>query len=63
VAIPAGIKVTVEKNVILISGSNKEDVGSFAARLRDLKKPEPYKGKGLRYADEVIKIKQGKKSV
>jgi large subunit ribosomal protein L6 len=63
VPIPDGIKVVVEKNAITISGIDKASVGGFAARIRDLKKPEPYKGKGLRYEGEVIKIKQGKKSV
>ncbi|MEX2013803.1 MAG: 50S ribosomal protein L6 [Parcubacteria group bacterium] len=63
VSIPAGLKVTAEKNVITISGSDKEEVGQFASKLRSLKKPEPYKGKGMRYADEVIKRKQGKKLV
>ncbi len=59
---PEGLKVEVEKNNIKISGMSKEDVGSFAAIVRDVKKPEPYKGKGIRYADEVVKRKQGKKS-
>lgn len=63
VAIPEGLKVTAEKNIITISGSDKELVGQFASRLRSLKKPEPYKGKGMRYSDEVIRRKQGKKSV
>lgn len=63
VAIPATLKVTAEKNVITVSGSNKEEVGAFAANLRALKKPEPYKGKGMRYENEVIRRKQGKKSV
>lgn len=63
VMIPKTLKVTAEKNVITISGSDKEEVGAFAAKLRDLKKPEPYKGKGMRYEDEVIRRKQGKKSV
>lgn len=63
VSIPAGLKVTAEKNNITISGADKEEVGSFAAKLRSMKKPEPYKGKGMRYADEVIRRKQGKKSV
>jgi large subunit ribosomal protein L6 len=63
VAIPEGIKVVVEKNNITISGIEKQKVGEFAARLHSLKKPEPYKGKGMRYEGEVIKIKQGKKSV
>jgi large subunit ribosomal protein L6 len=62
VEIPEGLKVTAEKNVITVSGIDKEAVGSFAAKLRSLKKPEPYKGKGMRYEDEVIKRKQGKKS-
>ena len=62
VEIPAGLKVTAEKNVITVSGIDKEAVGSFAAKIRSLKKPEPYKGKGMRYHDEVIKRKQGKKS-
>ena len=63
VPITEGLKVTAEKNLITISGPNKEDVGQFASRLRALKKPEPYKGKGMRYIDEVIRRKQGKKSV
>lgn len=63
VAIPKTLKVTAEKNVINISGSDKEEVGLFAAKLRALKKPEPYKGKGMRYSDEIIRRKQGKKSV
>ena len=63
VMIPEGLKVTSEKNLITISGADKEKVGEFTARLRALKKPEPYKGKGMRYFDEVIRRKQGKKSV
>lgn len=63
VMIPVTLKVTAEKNNIVVSGSNKEEVGLFAANLRALKKPEPYKGKGMRYHDEVIRRKQGKKSV
>lgn len=63
VAIPAGLKVTAEKNVITISGIDKELVGLFAAKVRSQKKPEPYKGKGIRYDDETIRRKQGKKSV
>lgn len=61
--IPKGITVEIEKSNFTVSGINKDDVGEFAARIRDLKKPEPYKGKGFRYSDEVIKRKQGKKSV
>lgn len=62
VKIPEGIKATAEKNVITISGIDKELVGSFASSVRALKKPEPYKGKGMRYDDEVIRRKQGKKT-
>lgn len=63
VEIPTDLKVTAEKNVITISGINIESVGQFAAKVRSMKKPEPYKGKGIRYEDEVIRRKQGKKSV
>ena len=63
VEIPKTLKVTAEINNITISGSNKEEVGAYAAKLRALKKPEPYKGKGMRYDAEVIRRKQGKKSV
>jgi large subunit ribosomal protein L6 len=63
VNIPKDIKVLVEKENITVSGVNKEEVGQFAAKLRSFKKPEPYKGKGMRYADEVIRRKQGKRSV
>lgn len=62
VAIPEGLKVTAEKNVITATGINKETVGEFVASVRSLKKPEPYKGKGMRYEGEVIKRKQGKKT-
>jgi len=63
VSIPGGLEVTAEKNVITIAGPDKEAVGQFASKLRSLKKPEPYKGKGMRYQDEIIKRKQGKKLV
>ena len=62
VPIPEGITATAEKNVITITGIDKELVGSFTASIRALKKPEPYKGKGMRYDDEVIRRKQGKKT-
>ena len=62
VPIPDNLQVTTERNNITVSGLDKEVVGQFAARLRSLKKPEPYKGKGMRYSDEVIRRKQGKKS-
>lgn len=63
VEIPQGLTVKAEKNLITVSGIDKELVGSFAAKVRSLKKPEPYKGKGFRYEGEVIRRKQGKKSV
>lgn len=63
VEIPTGLNVKAEKNLLTISGIDKELVGSFSAKVRALKKPEPYKGKGFRYFDEVIRRKQGKKSV
>lgn len=62
IAIPDGITVTAEKNNITITGIDKELVGSFTAAVRANKKPEPYKGKGFRYSDEVIRRKQGKKA-
>ena len=63
VPIPEGLKVTTEKSTIVVSGIDCEVVGQFAAKIRSLKKPEPYKGKGVRYDGEVIRRKQGKKSV
>ena len=62
VAIPEGLTVTAEKNNITVTGIDKELVGSYTAGIRALKKPEPYKGKGMRYHDEVIRRKQGKKT-
>ncbi len=56
-----GIKLTVEKNTITVSGIDKALVGQTAAEIRKIRKPEPYKGKGIRYRGEVIKRKQGKK--
>ena len=61
--IPNELEVTAEKNVITVSGIDKEQVGLFANRVRSKKKPEPYKGKGIKYQGEIIKRKQGKKSV
>lgn len=58
---PASIKISVEKSFIKITGSNKNLVGEVAAKIRAIKKPEPYKGKGIRYKGEVVKIKAGKK--
>ncbi len=61
--LPDGIAAKIEKNIITLSGIDKALVGETAARIRALKRPEPYKGKGIRYIDEVIKIKAGKKAV
>lgn len=59
--IPAVLNVTLEgTNKILVSGADKQAVGEFAARVRRVRKPEPYKGKGIRYEGEKIKIKPGK---
>lgn len=62
IAVPEGITATVEKNSITVSGADKEQVGQFAASVRAIKKPEPYKGKGIRYEGEVVRQKQGKKA-
>ncbi|MFA6315192.1 MAG: 50S ribosomal protein L6 [Candidatus Paceibacterota bacterium] len=62
IPIPADLKVTTEKNTVTISGIDCEKVGQFAAQVRSKKKPEPYLGKGIRYSDEVIRRKQGKKA-
>lgn len=61
--IPKGLSCKVEKGEVTISGINKETVTQFAAVVRSKKKPEPYKGKGIRYSDEIIRRKEGKKSV
>ncbi|MBI4132032.1 MAG: 50S ribosomal protein L6 [Candidatus Sungbacteria bacterium] len=60
---PPGITFRVEKNVIFISGVDAALVGDVAARIRRLRPPEPYKGKGIRYSGEVIRRKAGKKAV
>ena len=60
--VPEGVKVEVEKNTnITVSGIDKQKVGQVAAEIREFKKPEPYKGKGIKYADERIIRKEGKK--
>jgi large subunit ribosomal protein L6 len=59
---PSGVTVDVQKNVITVSGIDKELVGRVAAEIRALKKPEPYKGKGISYQGEVIRRKAGKKA-
>ncbi len=61
IEIPKDLKVSVNKSVdILIEGMDKQKVGQFAATVRDLRKPEPYKGKGIRYKDEYVRKKAGK---
>ncbi|MEK7082278.1 MAG: 50S ribosomal protein L6, partial [Patescibacteria group bacterium] len=62
-SIPERIAVRVERNVITVAGIDKEQVGTVAAGIRALKKPEPYKGKGIHYQGEVIRRKAGKKAV
>jgi len=62
VPIPKDLKVVTEKGAITVSGIDKERVGQFAATVRSHKEPEPYKGKGIRYHNEVIRRKQGKKT-
>ena len=57
---PVGIESTVDGNKIIIKGIDKEKVGQYAANIRDKRRPEPYKGKGIKYADEVIRRKVGK---
>lgn len=58
--VPKGLEVKVEKNVITVSGADKQLVGEFAAYIRSQRRPEPYKGKGIKYSDEVIRRKAGK---
>lgn len=60
VAIPAGLTVSVDKQFISIAGADRQAVGQFAAQVRSKRPPEPYNGKGIKYADEVIQRKQGK---
>jgi large subunit ribosomal protein L6 len=58
--IPEGIKVTLNENKILVEGADKQLVGQTAAEIRHFRSPEPYKGKGIRYVDERIVLKEGK---
>ena len=58
--IPEGLTITVEKNVITVVGIDKQFVGEIASQIRRVKKPEPYKGKGIKYVDEVLHRKAGK---
>ena len=57
---PEGLETVVEGNKITVKGIDKEKVGQYAAEIRDKRRPEPYKGKGIKYADEVIRRKVGK---
>ncbi|MGN0243790.1 MAG: 50S ribosomal protein L6 [Lachnospiraceae bacterium] len=58
---PEGVEAVVEgQNIIIVKGIDKEKVGQYAAEIREKRKPEPYKGKGIKYADEVIRRKVGK---
>lgn len=61
--IPDDLEVEVEKDTITVGGPNKESVGQFAATIRSVRTPEPYKGSGIKYDDEVIRRKEGKKAV
>jgi large subunit ribosomal protein L6 len=61
VKIPSQIFLTIEKSIINISGIDKQKIGEFAAKIRKIKKPEPYKGKGIRYVGEFVRKKAGKK--
>lgn len=60
VEVPKDLTVAVDKNTISIFGADKQKVGQFAAEVRELKKPEPYKGKGIRYSNELVRRKAGK---
>ncbi|MBI4088118.1 50S ribosomal protein L6 [Candidatus Kaiserbacteria bacterium] len=62
ILVPEGLTVAVDKNIISVSGADKEQVGEFASSVRAIKKPEPYKGKGIRYEGEAVRQKQGKKA-
>ena len=57
---PEGIETTVDNNIVVVKGIDIEKVGQFAAEIRDKRRPEPYKGKGIKYADETIRRKVGK---
>jgi len=60
VAIPEGISVSVDRGMVRVQGIDKQKVGQFAADLRSIRPPEPYKGKGVRYAQEIVRRKVGK---
>jgi len=61
--LPQGIEARVEKNIIILSGIDKQLVGETAAQIRRLRKPEPYKGTGIRYFGEIVRKKAGKKAI
>ncbi|MBA3679063.1 50S ribosomal protein L6 [Candidatus Saccharibacteria bacterium] len=61
--VPEGIELKVEQSNIIVSGIDKQKVGAVAASIREFKKPEPYKGKGIKYSNEVIRRKAGKTAV
>ncbi|GAB4351574.1 MAG: 50S ribosomal protein L6 [Candidatus Abyssubacteria bacterium] len=60
---PPGIKLSVERNIVTVSGVDKQAVGQVAAQIRALRRPEPYKGKGIRYVGERVRRKAGKAGV
>jgi len=62
VPLPDGIAAAVKKNQIILTGHNAEQLGTFAAKVRALRPPEPYKGKGIRYLGEYVRQKEGKKA-
>lgn len=59
--VPQGVNVDVQKTIVTVTGADKQSVGQFAAEVRGVRPPEPYNGKGVKYADEVIRRKEGKK--
>ena len=61
-SIPAGVEITVEKNVVTVKGIDKQEIGQICAEIRGFRPPEPYKGKGVKYVGEVIVRKAGKTS-
>lgn len=58
--LPDDINITVERNILTLDGIDKQLVGAVSAKIRSFRKPEPYKGKGIRYKDEYVRSKQGK---
>src|SRR5690606_22705824 len=62
-AIPSGIEAKMEKNVLILTSADNERLGQFAANIRKVRPPEPYKGKGIKYIEEHVRRKSGKKAV